>query len=233
MIKNDRIVEETDKYDGSKVSKERLSFLFMVTHKNMQDFVDSGNEFKKYLSEHLNKKLSDFSNNTEKLVKYYNDELKWNEYDKVFDLVVKLFNTLSSFYAFKQYISYSGKDRKVYKKQRNELSTFNNILNTKLQIKIIDTKASISINEFLKDCRDVLIHKGKIICYLDLLPNDDKTKSVPALVIPVNTIWNEAYISKMKLTCNHGIDSIEIFETILSCFNQLQTILDNLVNSSS
>ena len=231
MIKNDRIIEEPDKYNGSKVSRERLSFLFMVSHKNMQDFVNSGIEFKKYLSEHLNNKLKGLSNNTEKLVEYYNSELKWREYDKVFDLSVKLFNTLSSFYALKQYISYHGNDKKTYKKQRDELAIFNKTLNAKLQMKIIDNKTSISVNEFLKDCRDVLIHKGKIICYLDLLPNNDNTKSVPALVIPVNAIWNNDYINKTKLANNHGIDSIEVFESILSCFNQLQNILDEIVKS--
>lgn len=81
--KNERIIDLSDKYDGSNESKVCLSFLFMVANNNIKDFVTSGNEYKKYLSQLLNKKLNEFSNNTSKLIMYYNNELKLQEYDNV------------------------------------------------------------------------------------------------------------------------------------------------------
>lgn len=228
MKKNERIIDISDKYDGSRESKASLIFLLNVTHINMRNFVMQGKKLKKYLCDKLNEKLDEFNGDINRLVEYYNQELKNEVYENVLNLETDLFNVLSSFYALKDYITYDKEEKKLYKEARGELLEFNNILNGKLQAKIIYNKSSISINKFLKDCRDASIHKGAIIGHLDLLPNNDNTKSVPALAIPLASVWNDKYIRKIHLSTDYGLDAIEVFEFVFSCFDQLWEILDEL-----
>ena len=228
-MNNPRIINEPDKYDGTNEAKARLSFLLMVAHINIKGFVDSGKEFRTKVSNELNNKFAEFNENVEKLNNYYNKELRKKNFSIIYDLSVKLFNVLTSFNALKQYITYRGQDKKLFKTQREELSKFNEILNSKLQAKIIEHHASIDINNFLNDCRNFLVHKGKIICHFDFLFDDQGYQNVPALIIPVNKIWNNDYINKLQLSPNYCLDTIEVFEIVLSCFDELLKALDDIV----
>lgn len=229
-MSNPRIINETDKYDGSKEAKARLVFLFMVAHINIKCFVDSGKEYRKTVSTELNKKFVEFNEDSNKLTDYYNNEYIKMKSSIIFDLSVKLFNALTSFNALKKYITYDGKDKQLFKVQRQELARFNAVLNRKLQAKIVELNASININNFLNDCRNLLVHKGKIICHFDFLLDNDGNKNVPAFIIPVSNIWNNDYMNKINISSDYCLDSIEVFEIILSCFGELQKILDEIIS---
>ena len=230
-MSNSRIIDEIHKYDGSKESKERLCFLFMVTYHNIQNFVDWGNDYKKYIAEHLNQKLIEFNNDANKLTNYYNNEFKYKDSSNIYELSVKLFNVLSSFYSLKQYITYDNEDKKLYRQQRQQLSNFNQVLNSKLNARFFEKRSGINISDFLIDCRNILVHKGKIICHFQFLQNNAETKNIPAFVIPVSKIWNDDYLNEINLSKDYCLDTFEVFENILSCFNQLQILLDDIVSN--
>lgn len=227
------LIEEADKYDGTKQSIARLCFLFKVAFANIRDFVDEGKKFRSNVSKSLNEKIEKENLSNYELNQYINSsKFKESIYYDVFLLNVRLFNTLSSFYALRQFSVYDDKDsKKRYAKQKKELSKFNEIINNKLQAKFIYKRKSISINNFLKKCRDFLIHKGKMICKFEFLPNYDNTKGVPALSIRFSEIWKDFYLQKNMIEEDSGVDAIEVFSVLDSIHDDLQSELDKLIET--
>ena len=215
MVKDESRVKNTDCYDGSYISKQRLANLFYITQGNIDEYVNYGKQYRTYLKNILNRieeerkvsNLHDFS-------KTANSVLRITESKNIADLVRLLFNALTALDALKSYIYLD-----LIKLKHRELQFLVEELNKLFIAKCIDTNQSFDLGKFLHDVRNTYLHNGEFVAKLELIPSGEINKLVPAIAIRVNKIWNKEFLKKSNLSDDYVIDTLEVFIKYQQVFN--------------
>ncbi len=209
--------EQTDKYDGTDVAKQRLLNLFLFTDMNIKEYCRATETYRAYYLKTINAIENDRKIDN---LPYYSDitnrVLKITEIDNILSLNRLLFNVLSAFDAFIGYIS-----RELKHINYNELKELVDTITPLLNAKTIDTNQDFDLMELLHQARNALIHSGDFVCKFMNIPSGEKDMVVPALAIIPSQIFSEQYCKQHNIINEYCVDTYEVFKKISEALSKL------------
>ena len=209
--------EQTDKYDGTDVAKQRLLNLFLFTDMNIKEYCRATETYRAYYLKTINAIENDRKIDN---LPYYSDitnrVLKITEIDNILSLNRLLFNVLSAFDAFIGYIS-----RELKHINYNELKELVDTITPLLNAKTIDTNQDFDLMELLHQARNALIHSGDFVCKFMNIPSGEKDMVVPALAIIPSQIFSEQYCKQHNIINEYCVDTYEVFKKISEALGKL------------
>lgn len=217
MIKNKNRIEQTDKYDGTSVAKQRLLNLFLYTDMNIKEFCRAMKSYREYFVETVNAIEIDRKKNC---LPYYSDisnrVLKITEISNVLSLNRLLFNVLSAFDAFIGYIS-----KEIKQTTYSELKELVDTIKPLLNAKTIDSNQDFDLMELLHQARNALIHSGDFVCKFVNIPSGAINMVVPAIAIIPSEIFSEKYCNEHGIDKEYCVDTYEIFSKFSESFSKI------------